>query len=126
MNGIKHTSPKILSTTWGKMEIESLGSGKDFKLWPGGGRAWNWNETGTQHSPGIQVADIKELLEHGAQIVILSKGRYSRLQTQQETLSFLENSGIKTIVAETKKAVQIYNDFAERNTKVAGLFHTTC
>ncbi|MGH9762729.1 MAG: hypothetical protein ACREDR_38155 [Blastocatellia bacterium] len=47
-------SPRINHISWGRMEVEGIGSGKDFKLYPGGGREWNWNETGTQHVPGIQ------------------------------------------------------------------------
>jgi hypothetical protein len=31
-------SPKIVHLSWGRMEVESLGVGKDFKLYPGGGR----------------------------------------------------------------------------------------
>ncbi len=52
-------SPKITLVSWGQMEVEGLGKGKDFKLYPGGGRAWDWAETNTQHVPGIQPA--KEL-----------------------------------------------------------------
>jgi hypothetical protein len=41
-------SPRILEISWGLMTIEGLGVGKDFKLYPGGGREWDWSETGTQ------------------------------------------------------------------------------
>jgi len=34
-------SPRIVRISWGRMEIEGLGAGKDFKLYPGGGRAWD-------------------------------------------------------------------------------------
>ena len=40
-------------------QVAGLGEGKDFKLYPGGGRKWDWTETGTQHQPGIQPADVK-------------------------------------------------------------------
>ena len=30
-------SPRIVRISWGRMEIEGLGAGKDFKLYPGGG-----------------------------------------------------------------------------------------
>ncbi len=122
----KQTSPRILSIQWGKMEIETLGSGRDFKLWPGGGRPWDWNETGTEHSPGIQMADVQEVVEHGCRIIILSRGRYLRLKTMQETLAFLEEKGIEIIIKETKKGVKIYNEYAERHALVGGLFHSTC
>ncbi len=122
----KNKSLKILSVSWGAMEIETLGSGKDFKLWPGGGRAWNWQETGTEHSPGIQIADVQELLENGCQIIVLTKGKYSRLKTKKETLAFLEENGVKTIIEETTKAVKIYNNYVEQHAMVGGLFHSTC
>src|SRR5215813_11390589 len=67
-------SPKILAVSWGHMEVGGLGDGKDFKLYPGGGRAWDWNETGTRHSPGIQPADVEELLANGATVLVLSLG----------------------------------------------------
>ncbi len=120
------SSPKIVSIAWGKMEIERLGPGKDFKLWPGGGRPWDWQETGTGHSPGIQVADVRELIEHGCQTIILSKGRLLRLKVPKETIVFLETQGITPIVAETKKAVKIYNQYVEIGASVGGLFHSTC
>jgi hypothetical protein len=39
-------SPKIVAISWGRMEVEGLPPGKDFKLCPGGGREWDWSETG--------------------------------------------------------------------------------
>src|SRR5499427_4765114 len=67
-------SPRILDLSRGHMQVEGIGTGKDFKLYPGGGRAWGWAETGTRHSPGIQPADVEELLAHGATSVVLSLG----------------------------------------------------
>jgi hypothetical protein len=51
-----------------------LGSGKDFKLYPGGGRVWDWRETNTEHVPGIQPADVQELIDNGSKVVVLSRG----------------------------------------------------
>ena len=31
-------SPRILAVSWGRIEVEGIGAGKDFKLYPGGGR----------------------------------------------------------------------------------------
>jgi len=74
-------SPIINSLVWGKMTIDGLGSGKDFKLWPGGGRVWDWAETNTHHVPGIQPEDVEELLAHGARVIVLSQGQMMRLKT---------------------------------------------
>lgn len=73
-------SRRILAVARGRMEVDGIGAGKDFKLYPGGGRGWDWNETGTRHSPGIQPADVEELLAHGATVVVLSLGMNRRLQ----------------------------------------------
>jgi hypothetical protein len=62
------------------MEVEEIGQGKDFKLYPGGGRKWDWRETGTQHVPGIQPSDVQELLDHGATVVVLTRGMQLMLQ----------------------------------------------
>ena len=122
----KGPSPRILSSGWGRLEIDSLGRGKDFKLWPGGGRPWDWKETGTSHAPGIQVADVEELVEHGCHTVILGCGVFSRLKVTPEALAYLEKHNIETIVVDTNRAIRTYNEYIDRNKPVGGLIHTTC
>lgn len=119
-------SPRISHTAWGHMEIEGVGSGRDFKLWPGGGRAWDWTETNTHHAPGIQPADVEELLANGSKIVVLSRGRDLRLQTCPETIEYLKARTVKYHVQETSAAVELYNKLAEEGELVGGLFHSTC
>jgi hypothetical protein len=107
------------------MEVEGLGVGKDFKLWPGGGRPWDWNETGTRHVPGIQPADVQELLAHGATAVVLSRGMDLQLQVDPRTLALLEERSVAVHVVETTEAVKLYNELSE-GVPVGGLFHSTC
>jgi hypothetical protein len=107
------------------MEVEGLASGRDFKLWPGGGRAWDWNETGTHHVPGIQPADVQELLDHGSRVIVLSRGMQLALQTCPETLRMLSDHQIPCHVEETRAAVELYNRLALTEA-VGGLFHSTC
>lgn len=69
------TSPEITHRSWGRIEVDDGEQRfKDAKLYPGGAREWDWRETGTSHAPGIQIADVEELLEHGSKTVILSRG----------------------------------------------------
>jgi hypothetical protein len=119
-------SPRITHIAWGEMEVKNLGRGRDMKLWPGGGREWDWRETNTHHVPGIQIADVWELLKHGARIVVLTRGMELRLQTCPETLEYLRELGVACHVEETKAAVARYNYLADRGEQVAGLFHSTC
>lgn len=119
-------SPRIAHLSWGHMTVEGVGSGKDFKLWPGGGRAWDWAETNTHHVPGIQPADVEELLEHGSEAIVLSRGILSRLHTCKETLHLLKEKGVSVHIEESNKAAEIYNELASKNVAVGGLFHSTC
>jgi hypothetical protein len=119
-------SPHIKHLSWGHIEVENLGSGKDFKLYPGGGRAWDWGETNTRHVPGIQPADVEELVEYGAKVIILSRGILLRLQVCPETTSYLENIGIEFHIMETKLGAELYNHLAGKKIAVGGLFHSTC
>jgi hypothetical protein len=107
------------------MEVEGLEPGKDFKLYPGGGRPWDWAEHGTRHQPGIQPADVQELLDHGCAVVVLSRGMELRLHTMPETLKLLKEAGVEVHVEETTVATELYNRLAE-TTAVGGLFHSTC
>lgn len=118
-------SPRINHISWGRMEVEGLGAGKDFKLYPGGGREWDWSETGTRHVPGIQPSDVQELLERGSRVIVLTRGMDLVLQTCPETLQLLKEKGIGVHVAETREAVALYNSLAEGQA-VGGLFHSTC
>ena len=119
-------SPRIKHVSWGRLEVEGKADPyKDAKLFPGGSRGWNWRETGTGHNPGIQIADVQEVLEHGARVVVLSRGMAECLHVPRETLDFLKERQIAAHVLPTKEAVVLYNKLAETE-PVGGLFHTTC
>ncbi len=119
-------SPKVTHITWGRLEVEGMDDAfKDAKLFPGGARAWDWNETGTNHEPGIQPADVEELLERGATAVVLSKGFQERLGVTPEALRVLEDRGVRAHVRQTGKAIQLYNELRETE-RVGALIHSTC
>jgi hypothetical protein len=118
-------SPHIAALVWGRIEVEGVGTFRDAKIFPGGAREWDWNETGTAHQPGIQPADVAELLEHGATTLVLSQGMASCLHVCPETLRLLVDKGIRTHVLPTAEAVKLYNQLCDTE-RVAGLFHTTC
>lgn len=119
-------SPEVAHLSWGRLEVEGeYGSFKDVKLFPGGARDWDWNETGTRHEPGIQSADVEELLERGATVVVLSKGFHEQLRVMEETLRTLQNRGITLHVMDTEEAVRLYNEIGETE-KVGALMHSTC
>jgi len=119
-------SPQVRDDGWGFVEVDGLGRLRDAKLWPGGGRGWDWNETGTHHRPGIQPADVAELLEHRVDVVVLSRGRELRLETAPETLSLLADRQVEVFREETGVAIGQYNRLAAAGRRVAALLHSTC
>ena len=125
MKSTRLQSPKITHISWGRMKVEGLGKAKDVKLWLSGGREWDWTETNTHHIPGIQPADVRELLDNASEIIVLTRGMQLVLQTCPETLQMLDESGIPVHVEETRTAVKLYNKLA-KDKLVGGLFHSTC
>jgi len=119
-------SPRIIDVSWGRFVVEGNADPyKDAKLFPGGSREWNWRETNTSHKPGIQIADLPELLEHGSKVVVLSRGMAECLHVPRETLDFLKERQVSVHVLPTQHAVALYNKLAQTE-PVGGLFHTTC
>lgn len=119
-------SPRIEDLRWGHLAVEGADAPyKDAKLWPGGSRGWDWNETGTRHAPGVQPEDVEEIVERGVDVIVVGRGMLGALRVQDETLDALEEKGVEVEVARTEKAVRRYNELRESRS-VGGLFHTTC
>lgn len=119
-------SPRVTHLSWGRIDVEGHDRPyKDAKLFPGGSREWDWRETGTRHVPGTQPSDVKELIDHGALVIILSRGMLGRLQVHPDTLKILKEREIPVHALQTEEAVRLYNDL--RGTEPVGaLIHSTC
>ena len=99
----RNRSPRITHVSWGRLEVEGETEPyKDAKVFPGGSREWNWRETKTAHTPGIQIPDVQGLLDHGAKVVVLSRGMAECLHVPRETLDFLEQRQIPVHVLPTQ------------------------
>ncbi|XP_020781467.1 mth938 domain-containing protein [Boleophthalmus pectinirostris] len=121
------SSPQIASLSWGHMKVQGVSSSyKDCKVWPGGSRTWDWRETGTDHYPGVQPADLDELLTKGIDLLVIGRGMSEALQVPGSTLDFVRGRGVEVTVLQTEKAVDQYNKLAAQGRKVAGIFHSTC
>ncbi|KAM7085897.1 mth938 domain-containing protein isoform 1-T3 [Molossus nigricans] len=121
------SSPEIASLSWGQMKVQgSTKTYKDCKVWPGGSRAWDWRETGTEHSPGVQPADVEEVIKKGVQTLVIGRGMSEALKVPPSTLEYLEKQGIDVRVLQTEQAVKEYNALVAQGVRVGGVFHSTC
>ena len=75
---------------------------------------------------GFSRGDVQELIANGCELVILTTGRFKRLMVPQPIVDFLREQSIEVIVADTKKGIHLYNDFAGKGVAAGGLFHSTC
>ncbi|KAM9320563.1 mth938 domain-containing protein [Gastrophryne carolinensis] len=119
------SSPEISKISWGSMKVGAQVY-KDCKVWPGGSRTWNWRETGTNHHPGVQPADVEEVVKKGAKTMVIGRGMSEALQVPASTLEYIRAQGLEVLVFQTEKAVQEYNNLASQGVKVGGVFHSTC
>ncbi|NXE98733.1 AAMDC protein, partial [Menura novaehollandiae] len=121
------SSPEIASLSWGQMKVKGCSTTyKDCKVWPGGSRTWDWRETGTNHSPGVQPADLEEVVKKGVKTVVIGRGMSEALQVPSSTVDYLKQNGIDVLVLQTEKAVAEYNALAAQGVRVGGVFHSTC
>ena len=118
-------SPKIENIQWGSMKIKGYPLGRDFMIYPGGAKSWDWNKSNTSHEKGIQTQDIQFIIDKGAEYVVMAVGMNSRLNVSDTAIELLKKTGTEYCILSTKDAVEEYNRLAS-TTPVGGLFHTTC
>jgi hypothetical protein len=117
-------SPFVSAFSWGRIEVVGR-TFRDARLYPGGAEEWDWRKTGTHHDPGIQLADVADLLPHRPETVILSRGMDLVLRVPQATVDAIRAHGPKVIVLQSQEAVAEYNARCTREPVVA-LIHSTC
>ena len=126
---MKKQNKPITHLSWGKIQINLQGKEynfKDCKIWPEGASNWDWNLTGTSHDTGIQPGDIKDILEHDIEVMVLSRGVDLKMKVSPATEEILKSLGIEYYIHDTKKAVEVFNSLFQQGKKVGGIFHTTC
>lgn len=117
-------TPVISELSWGQVRTPD-GTFKDVKLWPGGSREWDWGETGTSHDPGVQAADLAELLD-GVDVVVVGCGQQERLGVTDEARAAVADAGAELVVLASPQAVDRHNGLVVDGIAVATLLHSSC
>ena len=115
----------IASFRWGQIVDSDGRIFKDARLFPGGVEEWDWGKTGTRHDPGIQIADLADLVAAKPDVVILSRGVDLVLQVPQATIDFARSHAATVLVLQSEQAVAEYNRRIA-NERVVALVHSTC
>ena len=120
--------PIVSDLSWGKTTVSYHGTKIEYKdaiIWPTGHCEWDWNVSGTQHSPGIQLLEVKELVEkYNCDYLILTKGMKGFLRTDPKTRSWMKKNGVDYVILNTMDAVELYNEDNDKSTGL--LLHSTC
>jgi hypothetical protein len=69
--------------------------------------------------------DIKDIVAAKPDVLIVGTGYSGFLEVLSRTKQVLETNGIQLVVANTRKAVQKYNELSKKK-RVVAAFHLTC
>lgn len=116
----------IATFAWGEIVDVQGRRFKDARLWSGGVEAWDWRKTGTRHDPGIQVADLEDLVASKPDTIILSRGVDLVLQVPAATVEWAKGHAANVLVLQSEKAVEEYNRRVAAGESVVALIHSTC
>ncbi|XP_078478663.1 mth938 domain-containing protein isoform X2 [Lampetra planeri] len=93
-------SPRVEALRWGELRVSGASCVyKDCKVWPGGSRAWDWRETGTDHRPGVQPADLQEVLDAGIETLVIGCGMNQALQISLWRRRFVKDAATGQVEA---------------------------
>jgi hypothetical protein len=112
---------KIDSYSFGSIVIDKKRYDADVIILPDRVVANWWRKSG--HS--LEPDDLVEIVSHKPDKLIIGTGSFGVMKVPVETLEFLGNQGIKTIVLKTGDAVEEFNR-SESGGSVAAALHLTC
>ena len=87
---------------------------QDVMIYPGGFENWDWEKTGTQNTPGVQVVDVQKIVEKGAKAIVISCGMKKQLGIMKETKDFLTENDVELYFLPTIQAAMKYNILREQ------------
>lgn len=73
----------------------------------------------------LQLVDLKDILAAKPEVLVIGTGYAQAMKVDSELVDELKAKGIEVHVAETHKAVDIYNSLPRDKKVIAGL-HLTC
>lgn len=113
--------PHIESYSFGKITVDGKTHTSDLIILPGVVRPGWWRKEGHR----LDRNDLKEVVEASPDVLVVGTGNVGLMEVPQETLDYLAEHDIRTVVERTATACQRYNELAEQEQAAAAL-HLTC
>lgn len=114
--------PRIDAYSFGRIEVDGRTYTSDVVILPTGVKGDWWREEGHMLKP----ADLAEVLDASPDVLVVGQGAQACMKVAEETLVCLEQAGIKPVCAPTARAVEVYNERAQRGENVVAALHLTC
>lgn len=73
----------------------------------------------------LQIPDLKDIMPARIPVLIVGTGFYGAMKVPKETLDYLKSNKIEAHIADTQKAVKLYNEISTQKPAIAAL-HLTC
>jgi hypothetical protein len=111
---------KITDYAFGRITIDGNTYSKDLIIYSDHVHSPWWRKEGHL----LQTEDLSGIITAKVSLLIIGTGYNGAMAVPQEVLDYLKSHNIKSIVAKTGKAVELYNKNAAA--LPAAAFHLTC
>ncbi|MDH7511790.1 MAG: MTH938/NDUFAF3 family protein [Clostridiales bacterium] len=106
---------------FGAMVVDGTKYTADLILLPGRINPSWWRKEGHR----LNLEDIEDVLQEDIEVLVIGTGFFGFMKVSSEVHQAVQSKGIVLRVEKTKKATQIFNEFAAHK-RTAGAFHLTC
>ena len=113
--------PHIESYSFGKIIVDGRSQSADLIILPTGVRTDWWRKQGHR----LHKEDLRAVVEASPSVLVIGTGNVGLMQVPQETLDYLTEHNIRTVVERTAAACRSFNELAETERAAAAL-HLTC
>jgi len=114
--------PLIEEYSFGRMKMGGRVYTRDLIVTPEGVVDNWWREEGHV----LKVKDLEPVLGVNVDCVVIGTGYSGAMRVLDEVVQHFSSKGVEVHVADTRRAVRIYNELVRAGRKVLGAFHLTC
>lgn len=112
---------KITHYSFGKIIIDGKTYNSDVIIYPDRVDSSWWRKEGHY----LQIVDLKDVISAKPSDLIIGTGYYGAMEVPGEVIEFLKSKGIEICIEKTARAVELYNEGAQKAPTIAAL-HLTC